>query len=76
MPDLYIAEFFDGPLEGCCFSLAECPDKLLIIFKGNHRVRYETDQVDATRIGENDVDVCRMVVSRDAESFDAEVGEP
>lgn len=73
MPDMYIAEFFDGPLEGVTFEISECPDKLLIVFDGPRRVRYEMDQITATEIDGWDVEVCRMVLTRDPDSYDAEL---
>lgn len=67
-----MADFFDGPLEGVSFDVSECPDKLLILFDGGRKVRYECDQI-FTR--ESCDDVCRMVLTRDADAFDEEISD-
>ena len=76
-PDFYAVEFFEGPLEGLKFDVPYYPDKLLLLLDNGTRFRYEADQQTTEKRdnGESWGDVSRMVLARDAESFDEELAE-
>lgn len=76
-PDFYVASFWDGPLSGAKLDLTSYPDKIVVTLDNGQVWRYEHDETQTTESREGGTwgDVCRMVVSRDEESFDEEMIE-